>query len=224
MTKEIEELKALGEMLRAQGIVKMTRLSTRQLGLGIYELAYRNTAPVEHDVPIDPSIELNFVWSETTSSWNLLGSVHGDTPQAQEPKTWFQQARSAFEIRTAILLDVLDKIEKYWERYRGDSEQFTYRLGLELAAVGTMHQTDTGWHWSHSTHKDINVYFTPVHETPEYGQLPELCIGYYRNSIDSLYSTSLSVEYVERTKRRLMACNAGNQTFCEKASLCFGHD
>jgi hypothetical protein len=119
-----------------------------------------------------------------------------------------------------VLKGFLQRATTLWERYRGDLDQFTYSLGIELAATGNMERLQTGFRWLHTSHPDIQIFFSPDPAKPSYGMLPQSRFGFYEPVKTHVWY--LSVENLSQMRESLASFSADARKFCEGASACLG--
>lgn len=222
MSNELNELRALAGYLRPSGTVSIQRTDAGPLGLGAYEFRYRTAGRVDPSWPVTGYTQLCFVWNESTVAWTCSGTMFGDEPRAIDPKTWFYQISKAARMREQLLKGLLSKVAQFWERYRGDLEQFTYKLGVAMASTGQMERLadGRGWCWHHAQHSDVVMYFSPDTQPVGYGMLPQARFGFYAPA--SMHRWYMNSETLAELRDGIAKFEHDARDFCKGASACFG--
>lgn len=220
MSIHLDHLKALHAYLKPSGTATLSTRPIGQLDTKEYILRYRTDGNVPFTWPVTGVADFEFLFNEIEMMWQCKGSMFGVSPDARDPKTWLHGVSQGIKSREQVLKGFLSRANMYWERYRGDLDQFAFRLGLELAATGTMNKTDFGWCWTHTSHPDIQVCFSPDNRKPGFGQLPQSHFGFY-SSIKT-HEWYVSTENLTQMHGAIAQFSADARRFCEGASACFG--
>lgn len=217
---EVQHLKALNTYLKPSGRTQLIERPAGQLGLKEYVLRYQTDGQVPVTWPVTGSADFEFIFNEAESKWFCTGNMFGTTPSGHEPKTWLHSIGQGIKSREQVIKGFLHRALGYWERYRGDLDQFTYRLGIEMSATGHMQKTSTGYCWAHTSHPDIKVFFSPDPEKPGYGMLPQFKFGFYEPVKAHVWY--LSTDNLSSMSSAVATFSADARKFCEGASACLG--
>ena len=87
-----------------------------------------------------------------------MGTV-GDH-NSPDPRIWFKSINRANTQTLAAYKASLVWAAKYWQHYRGDLSQFSYKLGIELSAIGAMTRLPNGFVWTHTSLPNLRIFFT----------------------------------------------------------------
>jgi hypothetical protein len=218
--EELKHLHQLLRYLRPTGRVSLRSTRIGQLGQSEHVLTYMTDGLIPFSWPVTGAANFTLTWNEITQRWTCEGSIFGETPKGEDPKTWFHNAARAVKMREQVLKGVLQNAMTLWERYRGDLEQFQYRLGIKCAPYGHMTRYDSGYCWTHTANPSVQIFFSLDPEPAEYGMPPRARFGFYAPT--KLHQWDLTVENLARFYNDVGAFSHEARKFCEGASACFG--
>lgn len=222
MHDPIASLRKLAAYLKPTGRTSLSSVDAGPLGLKTYTLSYQTSGNVPFTWPVTGSADFSLVYDEATRHWQCNGHMFGINPSGNDPKTWFHAIAGGVKSREQVIKGFLQRTAMVWERYRGDLDHFTYRLGIELAATGTMVKTDTGYCWAHTSHPDIQVHFSPDPNKPAYGMLPQVRMGFYAPV--KMHAWFVSMPNLAQLRESVAEYSKTARTFCEGASACMTVD
>ena len=218
MHDPLASLRKLAAYLKPTGRTSLTSSSSGPLGLQTYTLTYQTSGNVPFTWPVTGAADFTISYDESTREWSCAGQMFGVSPAGNEPKTWFHSVGQGVKSREQVIKGFLQRASMIWERYRGDLDHFAYRLGIEMAATGTMTKTDTGYCWTHTSHPDIQVHFSPDPNKPGYGMLPQVRLGFYAPV--KMHVWFMSMPNLAQLRESVAEFSHTARTFCEGASAC----
>ncbi len=219
---EQKQLAALARYLKASGPTSLTSADSGQLGLRSHTLTHRTDGNVPFTWPMTGVVDFSFSWDDNTNAWSCTGGMYDSTPSGANPKVWFHQVAKNIKAREQILKDLLQRCATLWERYRGDLEQFSYRLGVETSGTAHVSRMDTAYCWTHTAHPDIRMFFSPDPVPTGYGRMPQSRYGWY--PAPATHKWEMSVTSFAQMRADIIAFSKQAVNYCEGASACFGQN
>lgn len=216
------QLAALARYLKTSGSTSLTSNNSGPLGMRSHTLKHRTDGNVPFTWPVTGVVDFSFSWDENTNAWTCSGGMYGSSPLGANPKVWFHQVSKNIKAREQIFKDLLQRCATLWERYRGDLEQFSYRLGVETSGTAHVSRLDTSYCWMHTAHPELCMYFSPDPAPTGYGRIPQARFGWYVPS--STHQWDMSVTSLIKMRADIVAFSKEATTYCEGASACFGQN
>jgi hypothetical protein len=216
------QLADLAKYLKPSGQTKLTKTSSGQLGLSAYTLTHVTDGQVPFTWPVSGVVDFSLTWDENTMAWSCSGNMYGTNPSGNNPKVWLHQVSKSLKNQEQILKGLLQKCATLWERYRGDLEQFSYRLGVEMSSTAHVQRYEQGYSWTHTAHPEIRMFFSPDPVKPGYGMLPQSRFGWYEPV--GTHQWFISIEGLTQMRDGLAKFSHEARSYCEGASACFGQN
>ena len=217
--KQLDQLRALGAKLRHSGNVKITSTASGVAGMSEHRLTYQTGGDVPIYWPITGAADISLSYSETDQTWECVGSMFGVAPRAQDPRTFFSLVYQGTRTREQTLRGFLQQTMQVAERYTGDLSQMMYRLGVQMAAVGTMVESKEFWQWTPSADPGVVVYFSPSAEPPQWLELPKAYIGF--NPDVSMHKWEITQQNLLMIREQLKTYAHQAQAYCGDLNNCF---
>jgi hypothetical protein len=225
-SKQVTALHTLHSLLKSTGRSTLTATSVGN-GMNEYSYAYQSDGTVSPFASYSGSGDFSFTYNEKTNKWDANGVLFGINPSGNDPKSFFMQVLHGVRAISDIQNGFFTKAMTLWERYRGDLEQFTYRLSIDLAAVGTMERlTDEmrplkfRWHTIEQS-KEFVVWFSTDSKPTPLGAERKFYIGFNENAATHVYELSMPI--LSELRDRVLMHNQQVATFCEDSSAVFTH-
>ena len=159
-TQQHDRLLNLSIFLRPYGAVK-TFTESEGLKLECHSLTFY-APPPNNPLPIGGKSDFGLSYSEKSGRWICRGTLMGTVGDhnSPDPRIWFKSINRANTQTLAAYKASLIWAAKYWQHYRGDLSQFSYRLGIELLATGAMTRLPNGFVWTHTSLPNLRIFFT----------------------------------------------------------------
>lgn len=216
---ELSNLTKLRDYLKPSGSTRFVERAAGQASLKEYSLSFITNGKIPIYWPVTGQADFNFIYNEATSSWSCVGSMFGINPASNDPKVWLHSVAKGVNSQVQILNSLLQRTMFFWEQYNGDLPHFAHKLALDLAATGTMVQTNYGFYWQNTIHPEIKIFFSSEHTPAGYGIIPKARFGFY--DLVKTHIWQLTPSNLSQMSQSLTTFSSDAYNFCEGASACF---
>lgn len=220
MSTELTHLRALLQYLRPTGRVAISHENVGQLEQRATVLTYKTDGMVPFNWPVTGSADMSIAWNDVTQAWTCTGTLFGASVEGNDPKTLFHSVARSIKSKEQTMKGFLQQAMTYGERYKGDAEQFQYRLSLKMSGSWHMERVATGYAWRHVADPGLALFFSVDTENQVFGAPPALRFGFFESP--RLHSWTATVENFAVVRGSIAEFSHTAREFCKGASACFG--
>lgn len=150
----------------------------------VVALNYVRSGAANQDVrfPMQDTGSLNITYNSHLEQWMCTSNLFGVPIRMGDPKLFSYNVLSMVEDRIGSKIQFMSKVQEYWQRYNGDSSQFTYCLGKDMVNTGIMTEVQDGSpvfaHFHNTFDTSFDVWFS-ANAAAGGGILPLYRFGFY---------------------------------------------